>query len=343
MTDSSKLANSGHAASTIGEQSGPAPVCVIIAAWNASATIARAVRSALAQAETAEVVVVDDASSDGTEAAARAADDGSGRLQVIRLEANGGPSAARNRAIAASRAPFVAILDADDYLLPGRFKPMLAQNGWDVIADNIVFIREGLAANFDPASVGDFAPRPEAISLAQFIAGNMARSDNHRGELGFAKPLIRRAFLDLHGLGYDESLRLGEDYALYAQALAKGARFLRIRSCGYVAIERDGSLSGHHGTADLAALLAFDRKFAMTPDLPPDAQASLRTHAAQMEHKLHYRQMLDIRQARGRGQAVLAAMQRPAQLPRMVLAFLRDKLHLGSPALPAADHRYLFD
>src|SRR5262245_43042967 len=77
-------------------------VAIVIAAWRASATVGRAVASALAQRETAEVVVVDDASNDGgaTLAAARAADDGSGRLKVIELAANGGPSRARNVAIA---------------------------------------------------------------------------------------------------------------------------------------------------------------------------------------------------------------------------------------------------
>ena len=43
-------------------------VAVIIAAYNVAPTIRDAVRSALDQAETAEVVVVDDASSDGTAA-----------------------------------------------------------------------------------------------------------------------------------------------------------------------------------------------------------------------------------------------------------------------------------
>ena len=48
-------------------------VCVIIAAKNAEATIARAVASALAEPESAEVVVIDDGSSDETEAAMNAA------------------------------------------------------------------------------------------------------------------------------------------------------------------------------------------------------------------------------------------------------------------------------
>src|SRR5690606_5010054 len=75
-------------------------VCVCIAAYNAEDTIARAVDSALRQSHVTEVIVVDDASMDGTVAIARQCDDGSGRLSVIVLERNGGPSGARNRALA---------------------------------------------------------------------------------------------------------------------------------------------------------------------------------------------------------------------------------------------------
>ena len=76
-------------------------VCVIIAARNAARTIPAAIASALREAEVAEVVVVDDASTDDTRDVALAADDGSGRLAVIRFDVNRGPSSARNAAIQA--------------------------------------------------------------------------------------------------------------------------------------------------------------------------------------------------------------------------------------------------
>ena len=77
----------------------PAEICVVIAAKDAAATIGRAIRSALAEAEVAEVVVVDDGSADGTGAAALAANDGTGRLAVLPLDRNRGPAFARNHAI----------------------------------------------------------------------------------------------------------------------------------------------------------------------------------------------------------------------------------------------------
>ena len=69
---------------------------VLITAKDAEGTAAKAVASALAQAVVSEVVFVDDGSRDGTSSAARAADDGSGRLQLIRLAENRGPARGRN-------------------------------------------------------------------------------------------------------------------------------------------------------------------------------------------------------------------------------------------------------
>ena len=91
-------------------------VCVVIPAYNAQATIARAVNSALAQDYVQEVVVCDDASDDDTSSIARLQDDGTGRLSVITLPKNAGPAAARNVAFAASRSAL---------RLPSRFRRLL--------------------------------------------------------------------------------------------------------------------------------------------------------------------------------------------------------------------------
>lgn len=172
-------------------------VCVIIAAKNAAQTIGRAVSSALLQPETNEVIVVDDGSSDDTADAARAADDATGRLHILRFDQNRGPAAARNAAIEASRSPVVGVLDADDFLLPGRFERMLAESDWDFIADNIVFVDEARAGQAQ-LEIADIAPQPRLLDLKGFIEGNISRRGVQRGEVGFLKPLIRRSFLDSH-------------------------------------------------------------------------------------------------------------------------------------------------
>ncbi|WP_442886134.1 glycosyltransferase family 2 protein [Agrobacterium sp. CCNWLW155] len=226
-------------------------ICVIVAAKDAASTIARAVRSALNQNETAEVIVVDDASTDDTFKVAKMCDDGSGRLRVVRFELNRGPSAARNFAISISTSPIISILDADDFFLPGRFSNLLQHAEWDVIADNIAFVSHVRLQNRLAELIPKFPNEPRTMDLVKFVKGNISRRGAKRAEIGFLKPLIRRSLLVQHSLRYDETLRLGEDYDLYTRSLLHGTLYKVTRSCGYVAVLRTGSLSGQHGTSDL--------------------------------------------------------------------------------------------
>ena len=94
-------------------------VSVVIPARNAAETLGRAIASVLAQTMTPlEIIVVDDASSDATEAVAREA--GGALLHVIRLPERQGAAAARNHGIHAARGEFIAFLDADDTWDPGK-------------------------------------------------------------------------------------------------------------------------------------------------------------------------------------------------------------------------------
>ncbi|MDG4882480.1 glycosyltransferase [Mesorhizobium sp. WSM4884] len=301
-------------------------VCVIIAARNAARTIQVAIASALREPEVAEVVVVDDASTDDTQNVARAADDGSGRLSVMRLDVNQGPSFARNAAIKASASPFISILDADDFFLEGRFRRLFASADWDFAADNIMLIRDDAAA--DPAKVAapSFAPEPQFLDFERFVEGNISRRRVLRGELGFLKPVISRAFLDRHGLSYDENLRLGEDYELYARAVACGARFKVIKSCGYGAIVRADSLSGRHRTQDLKRLADADLALLALGNLPEASKAALRRHERHVRDKYRLRNFLDVKAERGLASAAAYAFASQSNLIPIVRGVAADKL-----------------
>ena len=94
----------------------PIPVTVVIPAFNREALVGRAVASALSQRlPPAEVLVVDDASTDGTAEAAEAAG-----ARVIRLPENRGRGGARNAGIEAASQEFIAFLDSDDEWYPGH-------------------------------------------------------------------------------------------------------------------------------------------------------------------------------------------------------------------------------
>jgi succinoglycan biosynthesis protein ExoU len=307
-------------------------VSVIITARNSVATIGDAVTSALDQAEVSEVVVVDDASTDGTGDAALAATGTDPRLILLRQATNLGPAAARNLAIARSTAPFIAILDADDYFLPNRFTPLFVETGWDLVADNIVFVPDTHSGRVDHDHLPPAPDSSTALDLAAFVRGNIARQGLQRGELGFLKPVIRRSILPTDGLVYDPALWLGEDYDLYVRLLLSGARFRLSHRIGYAARVRAGSLSGQHRTGDLRALLEATGRH--TPVGDPDADAAIRQHRRQLRGRYLLRTFLDLKSARGPGSALAFALMPPTNLPPIALGILADKL--GARRLRAA-------
>ena len=286
------------------------PIAVITPAYNAAGTIARAVRSALALPEVAEVLVVDDASPDDTVRAAREAANGDPRLRVVIQAENRGPSAARNRAIAETSAPLIAILDADDFFIPGRFAPILATPDWDLCADNIAFVPPEEPFRFAHTA----AENAEAITVQfeEFVLRNISTRKRNRGELGFLKPVMRRAFLERHRLKYCESCRLGEDFLLYVEALARGARFKILPHCGYGAVVRQESLSSRHATNDLKALIECEQALLRSVPLDAGQAKALNTHLLSVQRKLVHRQVLDTRKERGLVRGVLSAVQRPS-------------------------------
>lgn len=303
-------------------------IAVIIAAMNAEATIGRAVASALAEPEVAEVVVVDDASRDATAAAARAADDGTGRLRILRKDFNGGPAASRNLAIRVSTAPLIALLDSDDYLVKGRMARLLAMGGddWDLLADDILIIPEALAAvSPEPPEAGS----ADAIvfDLETFVLGNITSRTGHRAELGFLKPLIRRSFLDRHGIAYSDAMRLGEDFALYVTALAHGARFKVTPAAGYVAIERGASLSSRHTTLDLRRISDFDRQCLADPSLAltPGERRALTRHLEANDRKIALGSVLDSKRQAGWKAASRELLRWPRAIPYVARTFVADK------------------
>ncbi|WP_299958618.1 glycosyltransferase family 2 protein [uncultured Modestobacter sp.] len=94
---------------------------VVISTFNRPGLLADAVASALAQTGVDhEVLVVDDASTTPVRLEPHP------RLRVVRLETNGGVSAARNVGLAEARGRWITYLDDDDLLLPDHLEVALA-------------------------------------------------------------------------------------------------------------------------------------------------------------------------------------------------------------------------
>lgn len=259
----------------------PLDVSVVVAAWNAEKYLRAAIDSALSQAEvTVEVLVVDDASSDDSASVAERV--GDPRVRVFRLPHNQGPSAARNHAIARAQGAWLAVLDADDTLLPGRLSRLMSlgeRGGAAVVVDNLLIQR---ATGEDSAPMfnrPDTADEVRAVDAVQFIRGN--RFMHGRYTLGYLKPLFRRQFVQQHGIRYDEAIRMGEDYLYLLEVLLCGGLCLYDGTPGYGYREHVESMTAQRLDQDrIRGVVEGDRRLLQRyPDLSP---AVIRAQAARI-------------------------------------------------------------
>ena len=95
------------------------PISIIIPCYNAAATLARTLESCVMQPEVAQIIVVDDGSSDDSIEIVRRYGERDARIGLLRMPANGGAARARNWAAMHAAQPLLAFIDADDEYFPG--------------------------------------------------------------------------------------------------------------------------------------------------------------------------------------------------------------------------------
>jgi glycosyltransferase involved in cell wall biosynthesis len=176
-------------------------ISVIIAAYNAEHTIAETLDSILAQTlPAAEVIVVDDCSTDGTRDVVRRYP----RVTLIQQPRNAGPAAARNVAAAASHGELIAITDADDLWYPDHLERSAA-----VLARfpecGIAFSANDRFGREQDTKRPDF-PANEPLAYGDALLGG--------NQIHLLTVVIRRALFDAVG-GFDATLRYCEDYDLW--------------------------------------------------------------------------------------------------------------------------------
>lgn len=189
----------------------PVTICVVIPAYNAGSTIARALDSVLAQTRPAdEIVVVDDASIDETADLARSYDG----VTVITLDRRHGASGARNVGIRAAKGEWIAFLDADDAWLPTKLEKQIPAILSDPQISLVFCASDEFAADGEP--LGD-TYRGCAVTSGEkawkaLLAANFV-----------ATPTVvapRRLLLDLGG--FDETLKIAEDQDMWIRLSLAG-------------------------------------------------------------------------------------------------------------------------
>lgn len=193
-------------------------VSVIIPAYNAAATIDRALDSVARQRHPhLEVVIGDDCSTDDLRRAACRTDL---PVRMVRLPVNRGASAARNAAIAASRGRFVAFLDADDEWLEGKLERQLPL----LRADESI----GLVGS-DYGQIFADGDSPRHGPLGRPVTGREAwRALLSYPYLLTSSVVARRSLLGARP--FNEALQVGEDQDLWIRiALRSSVGYIRDR------------------------------------------------------------------------------------------------------------------
>jgi GT2 family glycosyltransferase len=192
-------------------------VSIITPAWNAAAFIGETIDSAIAQTRTDwEMIVVDDGSTDATPDIVAEYAPREPRLRQLR-QANAGPSAARNRAMAQARGRFFTFLDSDDRWAPTFLEAQFAV--FDRHPETALVTANGYfhGGPFDGRPTRPLATGDSVLPLAELIANEDA---------AFIMTVFRREVYERTG-GLDERQWYSEDYDFWLRAAAAGFIFRR--------------------------------------------------------------------------------------------------------------------
>ena len=187
---------------------GALPISVVVPAYNRAELLPRALASIFSQSPMgpAEVIVVDDGSSDGSAGVAVRAG-----AKVVRHETNLGTAIARNTGFEAATQDWVALLDSDDEWLPGHLASLWAARG-----DHLLIADSALRCGARP---GDDTLQGPAADAPQTLVdpGTLLFPANI---IAASAAMVRRDVVeDVGGFQHPDGL---EDMDLWVRVLERG-------------------------------------------------------------------------------------------------------------------------
>lgn len=183
-------------------------VTVLLAVHDGEPYLRAALESVLRQSMSdLELLVVDDASTDGTEAILAGLEDP--RLRVLRNDGQLGLAGSLNRGLDEARGDFVARLDADDVAMPTRLEVQLrrlaATPSLAIVGASVLEVDDvGAAGALHRMPDGPTAVRWHALFSSPFFHPSV---------------VVDRAVLERHGLRYDTDFAESEDFELWSRLL----------------------------------------------------------------------------------------------------------------------------
>jgi teichuronic acid biosynthesis glycosyltransferase TuaG len=191
------------------------PVCsVVIPVYNSSKTLEACLRSALTQSFCEiEIIIVDDGSTDGSEAVYSLLAHGDPRMRCIKRESNMGVAAARNAGVAAARGEWLAFLDSDDYWKPEKLErqlELIRKSG----AEFVFTAAECIGS--DGQKSGRVFHVPDKADFETLLLGNV---------IVCSSVLIKKSLLLEYPMSHTE---LHEDYICWLRILKGGSPALGI-------------------------------------------------------------------------------------------------------------------
>ena len=185
-------------------------VSIHIISYNQRDYIREAVESALAQDyPNLEVVIADDASTDGTaEILAQYQADHPGRVVAVLGEENVGITRNSNRGLAACTGELIAFMGGDDVLLPGK---IAAQVSWFADDPRRVLCGHQVETFYEDGS------RPSHPLTSHLLDGTGAEPLIRHGPFGATSVMIRRNRIPSYG--FDETLSIVSDQMLWVDVV----------------------------------------------------------------------------------------------------------------------------
>jgi succinoglycan biosynthesis protein ExoO len=242
-------------------------VSVVIPAYNAEKTIRNAVQSVLEQTMAdLEVIVVDDASTDGTTRVVEGI--GDPRIRLVKSPSNCRCSAARNLGLKHALGSWVTFLDADDEFVADRLESLLGvalREGECFVGDRLAPAVPGYGARLTPLASRGSVGQDRARALDYGEASRW-------GACTF--PLVPRATLARHGIEFPEWGSGGDWAFLVARLCAAGLKGMSVCRVGYLT-----RVTGRHDSSTLRAIeeqLSVHDRLAAAPDVPEPVKERLR-------------------------------------------------------------------